>query len=374
MTTTCTFGFRVLGPATGDRRLVDAGAAFAAYAACEDKAQVNREAYLSAFQFASDFGQYLDAEGTTRGFDGVCWAPWLWFDVDRADLETALSDTRKLAKFLVKTYGVDKASLLAFFSGSKGFHLGMPTSLWGPDPSTSFHRVARQFAESIAQAAGVEIDVGVYDKVRLFRAPNSRHPKTGWHKRRLSFNELRTLSFDAVVERAEKPAPFDLPEPAVRNERAVADWSAAMAAVGQQVEAKAQMRAAGTVKLNRSTLEFITKGASQGDRHRLLFSAAANLTEFGCPAALAHALLTEQGLDCGLSPSEVKRQIDCGLNHLPVGPAANAASPSPAPPEPPELPPPELPKSSPDLAIQLAALWKLQPAEKSLADSERRVA
>jgi hypothetical protein len=67
--------------------------------------------------------------------------------------------------------------------------------------------------------------------------------------------------------------------------------------------------------LNRQTLDFIRDGANVGDRHRLLFSASANLAEFGCPPALAHALLTEPALDCGLSPSEVRRQIDCGLSH-----------------------------------------------------------
>jgi hypothetical protein len=46
-----------------------------------------------------------------------------------------------------------------------------------------------------------------------------------------------------------------------------------------------------------------------------LFSAAANLAEFGCPPALAHALLTETALDSGLPPNDVRRQIDCGLSH-----------------------------------------------------------
>ncbi len=55
--------------------------------------------------------------------------------------------------------------------------------------------------------------------------------------------------------------------------------------------------------------------AQHGDRHRLLFSAAANLSEFGCSAELAWALLSESALDSGLPPSDVKRQIDCGLKH-----------------------------------------------------------
>jgi hypothetical protein len=45
------------------------------------------------------------------------------------------------------------------------------------------------------------------------------------------------------------------------------------------------------------------------------FQAAANPGEFGCPAELAHALLTGAALDSGLTPSETRRQIDCGLAH-----------------------------------------------------------
>ncbi len=71
----------------------------------------------------------------------------------------------------------------------------------------------------------------------------------------------------------------------------------------------------GSASLNRATLDFIRDGAGSGDRHRLLFSAAANLAEFGCPVGLAHELLREAALDSGLSPSETRRQIDCGLKH-----------------------------------------------------------
>lgn len=39
------------------------------------------------------------------------------------------------------------------------------------------------------------------------------------------------------------------------------------------------------------------------------------LAEFGCAFHLAWALLSESALDTGLSPAEVRRQIECGLNH-----------------------------------------------------------
>jgi hypothetical protein len=94
-----------------------------------------------------------------------------------------------------------------------------------------------------------------------------------------------------------------------------AEWQEALKKVEREAEGQARRREAskGVATLNRQTLEFIRNGAERGDRHRLLFSAAANLAEFDCPPALAHALLTEAGRDSGLPPKEVYRQIDCGL-------------------------------------------------------------
>ena len=337
-----------MGPATGDRRIVDAATAFAAYATCDDLAEVGREAYLSAFHYGEDFRTHLDDNGSVRGFGGICWTPWLWIDVDRDELDMALTDTRRLVAFIRERYQLDEDALLIFFSGSKGFHLGLSTALWQPEPSTTFHRITRRFAESISEAAGIAIDRGVYDRVRLFRAPNSRHQKTGRFKRRFSCDELFGISLDAVLRVAEKPAPFDIPVPTGRCELAAADWSVALSAVQGNSAVNARRKADGISELNRSTLSFIREGAAHGDRHRLLFSAAANLAEFGCPPALAHALLSESALNSGLAPSDVSRQIECGLSHK-----GNVLTPSNDAPD-----QPARPKSVAELSAWHAANWK----------------
>src|SRR5262249_11452069 len=97
-TRTPRLGFRVLGKTTNRRRPVDAGAALAAYAACDPRAEVERESYLSAFWFADDFRLHLEATGSSKSYNGVCWAPSVWWDIDHPDdPERALSDARRLA-------------------------------------------------------------------------------------------------------------------------------------------------------------------------------------------------------------------------------------------------------------------------------------
>ncbi len=318
--TTCNamaFGFRIVGGIDGERRLIDSAAAFLAHANCHPRANLEQECYLSAFRFGNDFADQLRQTYSPRGFAGETWSPWLWFDIDRDEIEVATLDCRRLVAWLVERYGLAGDELLVFFSGAKGFHVGLPTALWRPEPGRLFHRYCRALAEAVVAVVGVNVDTGVYDAVRAFRAPNSRHPKTGRHKRQLSLDELLGLKSVRIVELAGSPQPFDLPPQPQPNGQAARDWQKAVALVEGQQAAAMTRRQSGPVPgaLNRSTLEFIRDGAMPGDRHRLLFSAAANLAEFDCPPALAHALLTESGLDSGLPPSEVRRQIECGLNH-----------------------------------------------------------
>jgi hypothetical protein len=315
-------GYRILGGINGHRWYVNAAGALAAYAACDPRAEVDREAYLSAFCFDADFRAYLEGTGSTKGYDGRCWTPFIKWDIDHEnDLERALSEARRLTGQILGRYpNLDEDDLLLFFSGAKGFHVELPV-FWTPAPSLDFNRVARRFAEGFAQLAGASIDTGIYDKVRAYRAPNSRHPKTGLHKRRLTHDELMGLSLDGIRALAEHAEPFALSALPPMCEQGARDWSDAAALVRKEAEGKAQRRAAvanGTPTLNRQTLDFVRDGADQGDRHRLLFSAAANLAEFSCPPALAHALLTDAALDSGLPPTEVHRQIECGLGHNPV--------------------------------------------------------
>ena len=320
----CPYGFRILGGCYGERRLVKWQAAFTGHCAADPVSNPEQESYLSAFTFGDDFRTLLDSTRSTAGFTGSTWAAWLWFDIDRdGDLPGALDAARRLAAFTADRFGLDD-DLLAFLSGGKGFHLGLPTGLFTPDPSCLFHRCCRALAQRLAAEIVVPIDTGVYDRVRAFRSPNSRHPKTGLHKRRLTLDELLHIDAAGIVRLAAEPLAFDVPPQPGSHPQAIADWADAVSEVERADRATAQQReakgaAGGPVKLNRSTLDFLREGTTAPDRHRLLFSAAADLAEHGCGYELAAALLTEAALDCGLPPRDVVRQIQCGFDHATRG-------------------------------------------------------
>jgi len=319
-------GFRIAGGVHCERKRVVAAVAFDAYRLCDARARVDQEAYLSAFHFDKAFQEHLDRTGTTRGFSGNTWSPYIWFDIDRAaevgGIEQSLVDTRKLIDVLVDRHNVPLETLLPFFSGSKGFHLGCSTAYWRPNGGVTFHRIARAFAEGVAQAADIVIDVSVYDRVRAFRAPNSRHSKTGLHKRFLPPEQLGTLTIDDIVELARRPTPFQMSN--TMNPQLIpslaAAWEVAEQAVAAQDAAATRRQeqtndSTAAAKLNRVTLEIIRgEPIAIGDRHRLIYSAARNLAQAGASLHLTQQLLVEPARDAGLPPRDVDRQIRCGFS------------------------------------------------------------
>lgn len=327
MSATHQHGFRIVGPCNGDRSRVHAATAFKAYCQCDPKAGVEREAYLSAFHFGDDFKEHLASTGSPAGFNGSTWSPHIWLDIDRVPekggIDAALADTRMIVDVLDETFNVPRELLVPFVSGGKGFHLGIPTGLWEPPPALHFNAVARQFAEMIATEAKVLIDPSVFDRVRAFRAPNSRHPRTGLHKRHVPVDLLDKATAAELLDRAREPAPFEVPSVGgvESADMLVVEWDRAAKAVADRVAGMARRRedlAEGTAKatLNRATLAFFRgEDVEHGSRASTVFKAAANFAEVGCSPAACHVLCTEPGLNLGLPPKEVTRQINCGIAH-----------------------------------------------------------
>lgn len=310
------FGFRALSR-DGERKLTDGRTAFKAHVEADPRAMTAGECYLSHFMFPDEFRTHLATTGSTAGYTGPTWLQWLVFDIDVADdIDEALRQARRLAAWLVDRFKLEPDDLMFFYSGSKGFHVLLPSSLWDGKPAANFHEYARRFAETLAINADVRTDSGVYARVNLLRAPNSKHRKTGRYKVQLRYNELLNLKPEAIIEIASEPREGWIPEPVPENTEAAECWREVVKLVDDDKAASTERRSSnGAAKLNPTTRAVLVEGSVVGDRHRELFSAAANLAEFGSVEELAFALLTPCGLNSGLTPSEVQRQIACGLKH-----------------------------------------------------------
>lgn len=181
------------------------------YAACRADDQFTRleDFYLSMFTFHhEELKSHVERTGSTAKFPGACWSEFLWFDIDRESLEEA----RRAAMALLNVVVAGKNPLVPrwsdvflFFSGKKGFHVGIPRMAFGDDiePSPDFYRACRGAAE-VARLANAAIDTAIYDKVRLFRCPNTRHLGTGLYKIPVAFDEL-SKGMSGILERAQTP-------------------------------------------------------------------------------------------------------------------------------------------------------------------------
>jgi len=313
MTADYDVGVLVAGPVSSARHLVQHHATLTAFA--EDSAEFHDETYLSHFVFGPELQQYfISNRHSVKGFAGPCCCRLLVLDIDRdGDLGAALADACRLVGFLSERYRTNPA---AWFSGSKGFHVAVELA-HRPPPSVAFPAIAKTFAETLARAAGVEIDLSIYDRNHIVRAPNTRHPKAGLYKRLIDADDLFQIGIDGIRRHAEHPAGDGLPIWRGDTERLAADWREAEAATARAAKARAERRATFTPdeRAPKYVLDLLRFGAEPGERATMLFRSAAWMAEQGAPPSLVSALLTEPALDCGLTPSETARQIRCGIEH-----------------------------------------------------------
>jgi hypothetical protein len=141
---------------------------------------------------------------TVAGFDKPTWAPFWPGDLDNeADPGVALGWARRIIQRLDQ-WGVPRGAARFYFSGAKGFSVEIPSSLFGGfEPSVHLPRFFKQAAGLILRE--IPYDSAVYDRLRLWRIPNSQHGKTGLFKVQLSADEVLTLTIDEIRALASKP-------------------------------------------------------------------------------------------------------------------------------------------------------------------------
>jgi hypothetical protein len=99
---------------------------------------------------------------------------------------------------------IDPRILQIYFSGSKGFHLQIPSDLFGDTTVDSQHELCYRF-KWIMQQLNHPVDMAIYKTNMLWRIPNTPHEKTGLFKIPLPYHELCSLSIDDIRKLAESP-------------------------------------------------------------------------------------------------------------------------------------------------------------------------
>jgi len=169
------------------------------------------ECYQTAFRYPK-----VITEGTA-GYRGLHYLDAVYFDFDHgADftLDNCRNSTAAFLSWLQSAYKIPADAIDIWFSGRKGFHVYIPSALFGIKPSTRLASVVRQLVEHLTQQFDEEvkatgllkmIDLKVYDRVRLFRLPGSIHGKSELYKIQLSLEDLWETCAEDIEELATKP-------------------------------------------------------------------------------------------------------------------------------------------------------------------------
>lgn len=174
----------------------------------------NRGVYVSAYC-------YEDAKNKTD--DSLLYGH-LYIDLDITDLKDASKETEafekiredgvKAVSFLSAIMGIDEEMIKIYYSGQKGLHIVVPAKILGIKPMKELNHVFKMIALEIHKMSKHKtIDTQIYDNARLFSLPGVQHPETGRYKIPLTFDELRTLSFDNIKTLSQKKRKMKYKDP-----------------------------------------------------------------------------------------------------------------------------------------------------------------
>jgi|GEM_PF-523178 len=245
------------------------------------------DCYRTVYRYPDAFKEHRDRTGSVRGYTGLLWADFLPVDLDAADLAEALVTTRAALERLPARFDCPPEAARVYFSGSKGFHLLVPTASWGAEPRADLHRVFQSLAATWLE--GLAYDASIYDNLRLFRISNTRNSKSGLYKIPLTMAEVFQLTPDEIRALAQHPRrdvawPDTDPGPG---------WAEAYRAVRLASPPPAPGEAGSTApnRLARPCIGRMLQGVAVGERHAAALRIASHFVHQQVPDEVVVDLL-----------------------------------------------------------------------------------
>ena len=134
----------------------------------------------------------------------------LYIDLDidnlERDFEKLKRDVLLLARRLKTMFDITDDNIQYYFSGSKGFHILVPYTVFGITPSRDLNDKYKMIAiELKSYTITKSVDTRIYDTKRLFREPNTINSKTGLYKVAMTLEQIRNITYEELIEYASEP-------------------------------------------------------------------------------------------------------------------------------------------------------------------------
>lgn len=272
-----------------------------------------KECYMTYFRYNEEMIDHFREKKSVGGYKGQAYADWLPIDIDSPDLQEAQDNLKRLVQNL-EDYEIDTNTCRFYFSGSKGFHVMIPSQLFGAAPSLDIHKRFRNVALTLAR--GINIDTAIYDKTRIFRLPNTINGKSGLYKIELYDFQAMTMPIKDILEMSNQPGEkLDIEAEYDLNEDLKAIFEAPLDQGSKRRDGKVEGARA------KLCVQQLMQGVGQGQRDNVGIRVAAHLKQSGLTKRMMWAALEEwnDSNDPPLETYELERIYDQGLNHYEFG-------------------------------------------------------
>ena len=259
--------------------------------------------YSSYFYHPEDIIEYYnthknpEGKNTLEGYSGPVYSDELKIDID--EKEKSLEIIKKLIFNWVAAYNLDSRYIKINFSGSKGFHIRIPATLFDDfGPSESLPDIHKKIATKLTE--GIKIDETVYKTIGLFREVNSVNSKSGLYAIPLTIDEALKLSYDEIRDLAKTSRDVDYID--VQE----------LAPITELVALKENQVPDNTIKTKKPKDNNLWQGTIEGNRFKNQTSAIGKLIHYGLPHEdiMGIGLLLNKQNNPPKTEALVKRQIN----------------------------------------------------------------
>ena len=236
---------------------------------------------------------------------------------------TIQHEVMRCCNYLETFWGIPRDMPHLFFSGNKGFHLLIPYEILGIQPDAELNKKFKMMAMLIAADCKCShVDVGIYDRKRLFRLVNSINAKSGLYKVPITYNQLQDFTREEMLSWASEQRTITS-EVSAHYIKTAAEKFIEVSTV--KTPAKKEKKPFVFPKERKAllpcTLEILKQGVTEGQRNNTTVALASSLMQSGVLRSEVEEILFEwnESNEPPLSETEVNATITSAHTMLSMG-------------------------------------------------------
>ena len=208
---------------------------------------------------------------------------YLDLDIDNIEenYDKLIRDLKILVNKIISEFHISINDIQIYFSGSKGFHIVIPETVFGFTPGRTLNKDLKKIATYLkAYTLTRCIDTKIYDYKRLFRLVNSINYKTGLYKVYVSYNDLLDMTYDDLKQYASAPVEYTI-IPTQHNVKAEEAFNSLIERIDKKDKEKINMKVAREYIKRKELLPcvkyILQNGATNGQRNNSTIALANSL-------------------------------------------------------------------------------------------------